>query len=148
MVPEQGSAAAVHQLSRKFSTVLLNPPPNLANGCRTVSVASYDGAYAMVQHLLQLGHRRIAMIKGPPGNVDAEERLRGYRDALREARLHVGGSLEVQGDFSESSGYEAASVLLRARPRPSAVFAANDYTAIGLLGALRDASVEVPSEIA
>ena len=57
-------------------------------------------------------------------------------------------ALEVQGDFSEASGYRAAAELLQRNPRPTAVFAANDYMAIGLIGALRDTPMRVPGEVA
>jgi SAM-dependent methyltransferase len=55
--------------------------------CDTISIANFEGAYAMVRHLLRLGHRRIAMICGPERNVDAEERFRGFRAALSEAGI-------------------------------------------------------------
>jgi LacI family transcriptional regulator len=97
---------------------------------------------------LSLGHRHIALLKGAPGNVDAEERARGYRDALRGAGIEPDASLEFEGDFTESSGYRCGGALLRLRPRPSAVFAANDYMAIGLLSAMRDAGIEVPRQMA
>lgn len=147
MVPEKGSSARVRQIARRFPVVLLNPR-FLVPGCASVSIANHTGASSLVRHLLELGHRRIAILKGPPGNVDAKERLRGYRDALRAAGVEPDPGLEFQGDFTESSGYRAGSAILRLRPRPSAVFAANDYMAIGLLSALRDATVEVPRQMA
>jgi LacI family transcriptional regulator len=120
--------------------VLLN---NLSGAVRTIAIDNYGGAVAMVKHLLGIGHRRIAFIKGPEQNADACERLRGYRDAIGAAAL-----LEVDGDFSEEAGYRAAADLLRLEHRPSAIFAANDAMAIGALGALREARVAVPHEIA
>ena len=147
MAPDKGSAAAIEQITRSCPVVLLNPRTQV-DGCDTVSIANYDGARDVVRHLIGLGHHDIAMVKGPAGNVDAEERLRGYREALRAAGMRPRPTLEIQGDFTESSGYEATRHILGLRPRPTAVFAANDYMAIGLLSALRDAGIEVPSQMA
>lgn len=147
MAPDTGSVGAIRQITRKFPVVLLNPRFEV-EGCGVVAIANLEGAHAVVDHLLGLGHRRIAILKGPPGNVDAEERLRGYRKAIREAGLRPNAALEFQGDFTESSGYAAATRLLALEPRPTAVFASNDYMAIGLLSALRDAGVEVPRGMA
>jgi LacI family transcriptional regulator len=113
-----------------------------------VSVANYDGAYAMVQHLMALGHRRIAIITGAARNFDAAERLRGYRAALKDAGVPIDPSLEVPGDFSEGSGFRAAQDLVNSAMRPSAIFASNDAMAIGALSALRTSGLKVPEDIA
>ena len=102
----------------------------------------------MMRHVLAMGHRRIAFISGAAGNVDADERRRGYRSALKAAHVERDRLLEIDGDFTECGGYEAAKALLRLSQRPTAVFAANDSMAIGALSALREAGVSVPEEIA
>ena len=147
MVPDNGSSPEIQQIVRRFPVVLLNPRSRVA-GCSTVSIANYDGARSVVEHLVGLGRRRVATVRGPKGNVDAEQRYRGYRDALRAARIAAVPALEFQGDFTEQSGYQCGAALLRADPWPSAVFAANDYMAIGLLRALRDVGIDVPRQIA
>ena len=106
------------------------------------------GARAMVKHLIGLGHKRIAIIKGAPRNYDAAERLRGYRLALREAGLETERSLELEGGFTEAGGYEAALRILELDPRPTAVFAANDSMAIGAVSALRESGIRVPDDMA
>src|SRR4029077_4977901 len=113
-----------------------------------INLDNHGGAFAMVRHLATLGHRRIALIRGPDKNADARERLRGYRDALRSLGIAPSDGLELGGDFSEESGYRAGRRLLTLKPRPTAVFAANDSMAIGCLFALREAGVEVPGEVA
>jgi LacI family transcriptional regulator len=112
-----------------------------------LSVDNYGAATAMVAHLVEVGHRRIAFIGGPHDNFDAHERLRGYRDALSR---HLAGAtpLEYDGDFSESSGYEAGRRILKEDVRPQAVFAANDMMALGCLYAFSEAGVRVPDDIA
>lgn len=147
MAPDRSSAAAVRRVSRQFPVVLLNPPARL-DRCPTVSIANDAGARLVSKHLVDLGHRRIATIKGPPGNVDAECRLRGYRAVLKEAGFAADSTLELTGDFTESSGYRAADALLALDPRPTAVFAANDCMAIGLLSALHDRGIRVPGDMA
>lgn len=112
-----------------------------------LSIDNYGGASAMVQHLVETGHRRIAFIGGPQDNFDASERLRGYRDAL--ARLLPGSQpWELPGDFDEASGYEAGKLIVAARQRPDAVFAANDMMALGCLYAFNEAGVRIPGDIA
>ena len=112
-----------------------------------LTIDNYSAAVAMVEHLVQAGHRRIAFIGGPEGNFDARERLRGYRDAM--ARLLPGAQpQEFSGDFSESAGYEAGRHIAHSADRPQAVFAANDMTALGCLYAFNEAGVSVPQDVA
>jgi len=110
-------------------------------------VDNYSSAYAMVAHLAGNGHRTIAHIAGPDVNVDAQERLRGYRAALSR-ELPGAAEYVLRGDFTEESGYRAARELLATGMRPDAVFAANDMMAIGCLCALHKAGVRVPEDIA
>jgi LacI family transcriptional regulator len=147
MASDAGSIEAVEEIARRFPVVLINPRRELAE-CGSVAIANFSGARRAVAHLTRLGHRRIAMIKGPQGNVDAEERHRGYRQALQDADLGFDPALEIAGDFSEHSGYRAAGPLLAAEPGPTAVFAANDNMAIGLLSATADAGLRIPQDLA
>lgn len=117
-------------------------------GLDRISVDNHGGAYAMVRHLSDHGHERIAILRGAEGNHDAVERLRGYRDALADAGCNADRALEYAGDFTERSGYEAVRDVLRTDPRPTALFASNDSMAIGALRAFREAGVRVPEEMA
>ena len=99
-------------------------------------------------HLAALAHQRIAFITGPAGNADAAERLRGYRDACKTHLVACSSDLEIAGDFSEASGYAAALKILDMKPRPTAMFAANDAMAVGALFALRERDVRVPEDMA
>jgi LacI family transcriptional regulator len=140
MSPDRDADTLWGQLPLGVPTVLLN---SIGEAARTITIDNYGGAVAMVEHLRSLGHRSIAFIKGPDGNADASERLRGYRDAAGDA-----AHSEVAGDFSEAAGFGAARELLVSQPRPRAIFAANDAMAIGALSALRYAGIAVPGEIA
>jgi LacI family transcriptional regulator len=114
----------------------------------SLTIQNCRGARDMVRHLISLGHKRIAIIKGSAGNYDAAERLRGYRMALREAGIAAHPTLERSGDFTEAAGYAATMELLGLHQRPTAIFAANDSMAIGALSALRESGVQVPEEMA
>ena len=147
MTPDEGTVAAISQMTDNFPVVLLNPRFDIRT-CSTISIANYDGAHSMVEHLLHVGHRRIAIIRGPQGNVDADERYRGFLDALKTAGIDRDASIDFQGDFTESSGYQCAKKVLRCNPRPTAVFATNDYMAVGFMSAMREAGVGVPEDVA
>jgi LacI family transcriptional regulator len=147
MAPEGDGHDVIQAAGADCPLVVIDSGPG-APGMHSLSIANHDGARSVVSHLLQLGHRRIAMVCGPPRNLDAVERREGFRQALREARVRTDPELEVPGDFSETSGYDAVAALLALTPRPSAVFAANDYMAIGVMGALSDAGLRVPQDMA
>jgi len=112
-----------------------------------LSIDNFGGASAMVKHLAEAGHKRVAFICGPEDNFDASERLRGYRTALAQ-HLPDAEPIELPGDFDESSGYEAGKRILASKQRPDAVFAANDMMALGCLYAFNEAGVKVPADIA
>jgi len=114
----------------------------------SLNIDNFGGASQMTRHLIQHGHQRIAIIKGNVGNLDADERFRGYRQALLENHLPASDAAEISGSFSEESGYAAVKKILALTPRPTAIFASNDSMAIGALGALRELGVVIPSEMA
>jgi LacI family transcriptional regulator len=109
-------------LPENFPLVLLNCGGK-GNGFDSICIDNSGGAYAMVRHLIGLGHRRIAFVKGPPGNRDASERLRGYRRAMRQLSEEWSERLEIPGNFREEAGYRSCKSILGMRPRPSAIFA-------------------------
>lgn len=147
MTADAGLADAIGRIRKTFPVVLLNPHGE-ANGCSSVSVANFDGAFAATTHLLGLGHRRIATLAGPAGNADADERLRGHREALTRAGVKPSPALEFRGQFTEASGYEIAAEIVAPRARASAVFAANDSMAVGLVSALAARGLHVPGDMA
>jgi LacI family transcriptional regulator len=126
---------------------LLNPSIAI-DGCNAISIDNFAGARAATEHLLRLGHREIAMISGPSGNADADERRRGFLTALREAGHDPEHAIIEVGDFREAAGHAAGLALLARQHRPSAVFAANDSMAIGLIGAARELGVRIPEDLA
>ena len=147
MVPDIQVNAAVSLLPEHFPLVLVNCA-GATDQHDAISVANYEGAYAMVRHLIGQGHRSIAILTGDARNFDATERLRGYRSALTDAGLPLDPALELPGDFSEGSGFRAAQVLARWPDHPTAIFASNDAMAIGALSALRQSGLRVPTDVA
>jgi LacI family transcriptional regulator len=106
------------------------------------------GGYDATRHLIRLGHTRIAFITGPAGRPDADGRYQGYRRAMEEAGLSVVPGLVAQGDYSEKGGREAMRQLLAQSPRPTALFAANDQSAIAAMAVIKRAGLRVPQDIA
>lgn len=147
MAPQLGALGAQSVLTSEGPVVFINTFVNEV-AADVLNFDNYGGAYALTQHLLDLGHRRIALIKGVAGAWDAEERIRGYQDAMAEAGIADTAALEFQGEFTQGAGYAAAEEILKATPRPTAILAANDYCAAGVLSALNSAGIAVPQEMA
>ena len=110
-----------------------------------VRAADSRGIAAAVDHLAALGHRRIVHATGRSGSIRADRRD-GYLRAMRRHGLGESVSI-IDGDFTEKAGMAAAEHLLVERALPTAVVAANDRIAIGLLDALRRAGVDVPGDV-
>jgi LacI family transcriptional regulator len=111
-----------------------------------VDVDNVNGAYCAVAHLARLGRRRIALIAGPASSLAAEDRKRGYLNALQERRVPVDDALIICGDFTETSGDQAMQRLLP--HEPDAVFVVSDSMALGALRTLRKAEKRVPEDVA
>lgn len=115
----------------------------------SVLLDNYGGALRAVQHLLDLGHRRIACIAGPSRSEDhsSGRRVLAYRDALKAANLCIDPALIVQGDWTYQSGSMATDALMELDNPPTAIFACNDNMAIGALAALHARKIAIPQEI-
>jgi DNA-binding LacI/PurR family transcriptional regulator len=121
-------------------------------GVLSTRIDDVAAARAAVDHLLELGHRRIGLIGGdtddPMAFTPPLHRRDGYRDALHAAGLEADPDLEVLGYFTVDGGREAARQLLARADRPTAIFAESDEMAYGALREIRDAGLRVPGEIA
>ncbi len=109
---------------------------------------SISGARALVGHLIELGHRRIAMISGPQKASTAEDRVTGYEMALREAGLPLDPRLVKRGEFRAVSGEHLAYQVLDEGLKPTAIFAANNAIAIGVIDALEKRGLAIPQDVA
>lgn len=109
---------------------------------------SEGGAYQLIKLLLDLGHRRVAVLSGPQDVSTAVDRVAGYHRALAEAGLDGNEELIFYGSFTQASGYEMMQRVLALAPRPTALFATNNFIAVGALRALRDVGLRVPGDMA
>ena len=144
--PSPDELARLQKLGRPVTIVGADVP-----GWATVRIDDEQAARCAVQHLAGLGHRRIAYVGGATEGVldftAPAARLAGFRAALAEAGLPHDPALEVDGEFSVAGGTRAAQGLLGRADRPSAVFAASDEMAIGVLRAARELGIRVPEDL-
>lgn len=105
------------------------------------------GARECVRHLIQFGHRSIAIITGHLKTQTAQERLQGYEEALREADIAIKKSLIFEGDFREESGYQLGRQFLQQRTNASAMFVCNGVMTLGLLKAMEMEQVRCPDDL-
>lgn len=116
-------------------------------GIVTVSIDHVRAAAEATAHLLDLGHRHIAHLAGPAGNILTRQRMQGYRGALIAGGVEPQDALVVAGDFTFGSGAAAMGELLSRRPCPTALFCSNDEMAIGAINAAKRAGLRVPDDI-
>lgn len=142
--PSRGRAAALGQL--RVPVVLVDRAFN-EFGLDAVMLDNRRAALEATRHILGFGHRRIAMLSGPVAMSTGAERLQGYREALLEAGLPYDEALVRDAGFREERAHEAAHELLSSSKRPTAVFAANNLIAIGLMRAIADLQLQCPQDV-
>ncbi|MBX3062684.1 MAG: LacI family DNA-binding transcriptional regulator [Anaerolineae bacterium] len=119
-----------------------------ADNSSSVSATNWQGAYEATQHLIELGHRRIAFITGALVIQSAVDRLQGYKAALADSGIPIRDELILEGDYLQRSGYEISKNLLQsAVPLPTAIFASNDLSAFGAMDAARECGLRIPDDI-
>jgi LacI family transcriptional regulator len=141
--------AEVLELIKKSNRpiVLLNSSRDITQSV-SFNINNYQGAYAITEHLIQHGYKNIAMIQGPAGNCDADERWRGFKEALLHHALPLQNELVVRGDFVIKSGYYGFIRLMSSLKKPEAIFAANDMMALGAYEAAKSMGLVIPKDIA
>lgn len=117
-------------------------------GYPVVELDNRGAARALIQHLLDLNLKRLAVITGPAHSPIVRDRLAGMKDALLGAGLTLAANAVVEGDFSMQSGHDAAERLLQQPERAQAIFCMNDEMAIGAMRCLRQHGLRVPQDIA
>jgi len=141
------SAECMAEIEGKVPVLLVcNAMPDLP-GLPIVEVANRAAAFEMTSYLIGLGHRHIAHISGPAGNVEALERRRGVEQAAVKAGLPPENLHIWDGAFSFEAGAAAAMQFLALSRRPTAIFATSDQVAIGFIKAVRDAGLSVPGDV-
>ncbi len=130
----------------------LNIPWVNACGCESTSgpsvrIDNIGSAQKITDHLIELGHRRIAVIAGLKDNPHSIERLAGYKASLHNAGIRFDPDLVVDGDFTLWSGQQLTHALIKREPRPTAVFCMSDQMAIGAIQAIKAAGLGVPDDL-
>jgi DNA-binding LacI/PurR family transcriptional regulator len=136
------------RLEQRRTPTVLGGRPMGSEPVSYVDVDNRGGARQAVDHLVARGRRRIAAITGPQDMTAGEDRLAGYWDGLRAARIRRDRRLVAAGNFSQDSGQAGMATLLERVPDLDAVFAASDPMAVGALRALRAAGRRVPDDVA
>jgi len=130
----------------RIPVVVIDPVNVPTESIPSVGVNNFTGGYLATKHLLELGHTRVAMIQGIASEC-AQARFAGYHAALREYGVVPPDSYDERGDFNFDQGRRAALRLLDLEVPPTAIFAANDLEALGVLDAARTRGVRVPQEL-
>ncbi|MEO7124697.1 MAG: LacI family DNA-binding transcriptional regulator [Nakamurella sp.] len=146
VAPTIDVADAVRPLAGTLATVVIATGLDAPEPMHVVAVDHEQGARDATRHLLTLGHRAIAHIAGPDNWFDARARRRGWEAELRAAGLPVPDP--IPGGWDARDGYAAAARVLTLPERPTAVFAANDLLALGLMRHLHEVGLRVPDDIA
>jgi DNA-binding LacI/PurR family transcriptional regulator len=134
-------------LASQTPTVLLGPPAAFCKSFPSVEIEEQIASQTATQHLLRLGHKRIAYLTGPPAAPWAHERFEGYRRALRDAGLEVDDKLVFQSGSTIEDGTHAALQMLNEGCQATAVQAVSDLVAIGCADALLSQGLKIPEDI-
>ncbi|MEA3311895.1 MAG: LacI family DNA-binding transcriptional regulator [candidate division WOR-3 bacterium] len=148
ITPVQTSKETIEDLKRTgLPFVLLG---RHFDGLETDYVVTDDvqGGFQTTEHLIELGHKRIAMINGPLHISSAKERFQGYQKALDHYGIELDESILSAGAITTEDGYKVAKSLLGRQPQPTAVFAYSDFVAFGVMKAIREVGLEIPEDIA
>jgi DNA-binding LacI/PurR family transcriptional regulator len=138
----------LHRLAAaRIPLVAIDPPAEPGDAVRSVGTTNWLGGMTATRHLIELGHRRIAIIGGPPGLWSSRARLDGYRAALQDAGLGLDDDLIRWDSFSVSGGRAQAAGLLSLPHPPTAVVAGNDGQAFGVLQALGERGLRAPDDL-
>jgi LacI family transcriptional regulator len=134
----------------KFSTaapVVAIDPNNISPGCPAVISTNRDGALQAMNYLTGLGHRRIGFITGRQELVSSIRRLQGYKDGLAAMGIRLDEALIQTGDYTTDTAIGCARALLALDKPPTAIFAANDMSAMGVYQAAEEAGLNIPADL-
>ncbi len=148
-VYRMGTEARIYQIlaARRIPTVLLGHTAPFCAPFTNVASDDLQGGFSATEHLIKLGHKRIAFLSGPPGTPWSKERFEGYRRALRDAGMDVDDTLVFQAGRSIEDGTKAALQMIDENCAVTAVQTANDLVAIGCAQALLQQGLKIPQDI-
>ena len=140
-------AAAYDRLTRRrFPIVFIDRiPPGC--GARAVTIDNVSAAYEAINHLIALGHKKIAIISGKPRLSTGADRIEGYRRVMQEAHLPIREEYFQRGDFSLESGYQSGLKLMSLPDPPTAIFSSNNKMTLGLMRSLAEKNIPCPEKV-
>lgn len=147
LVPASSSGRSLRMLSSHQVPVVVLDRRIESRNVDSVRCDSEGGAHMLTEHLVRLGHRRIAVLTGRRSVSTSADRVAGYRRALLDAGLDQDDDLVRYGEYNQVDGYRMAREILAMDPRPTAIFAANNFIAFGVMRALREAGLRVPEDM-
>jgi LacI family transcriptional regulator len=141
-----GQSKRLEELRRhKIPFVVVDHRGELGADVPSVGATNWLGGCAATEHLISLGHRRIAIISGQANMRASKDRIAGYRAALEDAGIPVDPELIRPGEFAQKTGYDQTCALLELAEPPTAIFAGSDMQAMGVYSALRAHGISIPN---
>jgi LacI family transcriptional regulator len=147
ILPPEPRADLEALAARSYPLVVVDPRTAVPRGMVSVSAAHFSGARAVTRHLIELGHRRIGVINGPPDWRTRDDRIGGHLAALAESGVLGDPQLMRHGEPAIKTGVSAGGQLLDMSPRPSAVVCFNDKVAVGVMEAAAARGLRVPADL-
>ena len=146
VLPREPEAYLESLRQREFPHVLIDQFGMDENDL-SVTAANYEGGYTATKHLIDLGHHRIGIVTGWSDMISAKHRLEGYKAALNDHGIPLDPELIFEGDFTQACGFNGAFRFLDLADPPTAVFASNDVSAVGVIDAVRARGLTVPGSV-
>jgi LacI family transcriptional regulator len=147
VLPPEPSEQLVALRARGFPFVVVDPRTPMPRDIAAVSAAHFAGSRSISSHVVDLGHRRIGVIAGPPDWLASEARLAGHASALADAGVLPDPALVRAGEPTAQFGYRAASELLDLPQRPTALIGFNDKAAVGAITAAAERGLRIPEDL-
>jgi LacI family transcriptional regulator len=147
ILPPEPPAELEALVARGYPLVVVDPRTAVQPGMVSISAAHFSGARAVTRHLIELGHRRIGVVTGPPYWRTRDDRVGGHLAALAEAGVLGNQELMRYGEPATKTGVQAGGELLELRPRPTAVVCFNDKVAVGVMEAAAARGLRVPEDL-
>jgi LacI family transcriptional regulator len=147
-VPTHSSNNPVQLIKKQKVAVVVIDRDVPGNDVDIVRGDSFGGAYQLTRHLIELGHKHIAVLSGPESVSTSNERVDGFRRAMEEAGLHQNVNNVFWGSFkNQHLGYEMAEAALKITPQPTAFLAVNNFIAHGAMHMFANANLRVPADV-
>lgn len=143
----EGVSNEIIDRAKEYVPVVLIDQHYALGNIPEISSNNYNGAFKATSYLIQLNHKRIGFVTGPENWPSAQDRLNGYKDALKKNKIEFKPELVYKGDFQLESGIKAMEYFLSSSKWPTAIFCSNDQMAIGVLNKAHTMNISIPNDI-